>query len=216
MFNIYDRNQALLPEINDAVVIGVGGIGSWTAFLLAIHGIRKLVVIDPDTVEASNLNRTPFMFHHIGVPKVDAIENVIEQFRPLISVEKFKSKWEDINGRIKGRLKYADLIFDFRDIKTPLSVSSRVLVTGGYDGLEFTLHLRPSYKIRKRDNHRGYRVTPSVAPVPFLVAGIAVSAALLMMKSNIEPEDLDEYVSNYTLPGFLNTALGVRIFKEAA
>jgi bacteriocin biosynthesis cyclodehydratase domain-containing protein len=39
------------------VIIGCGGLGSWTAFAIATLGIGELVLVDPDRVDLSNLNR---------------------------------------------------------------------------------------------------------------------------------------------------------------
>jgi hypothetical protein len=58
-------------------VIGLGGTGSPTATLLARSGVGELVLIDPDTVEESNLNRVR------GVRKSDVGDSkahVIERF----------------------------------------------------------------------------------------------------------------------------------------
>jgi bacteriocin biosynthesis cyclodehydratase domain-containing protein len=38
-------------------VLGCGGLGSWAVQALALSGIGRLTLIDPDTVELSNLNR---------------------------------------------------------------------------------------------------------------------------------------------------------------
>ena len=39
------------------VVVGIGGVGSWTAEALARSGVRRLTLIDLDHVSESNFNR---------------------------------------------------------------------------------------------------------------------------------------------------------------
>src|SRR5699024_10003479 len=54
-----DRGIEVQERIKNStvVVIGVGGLGSWVVFYLAQLGIKKLIIIDYDRVEISNLNR---------------------------------------------------------------------------------------------------------------------------------------------------------------
>jgi len=53
------------------IVIGVGGAGSNAIMQLLSMGVRKFVLIDPDIVELSNLNRQIiFSIESIGKPKV--------------------------------------------------------------------------------------------------------------------------------------------------
>jgi tRNA A37 threonylcarbamoyladenosine dehydratase len=40
-----------------AVVVGIGGVGSWTAEALARSGVRRLTLIDMDHISESNINR---------------------------------------------------------------------------------------------------------------------------------------------------------------
>ena len=40
-----------------AIIFGVGGVGSWCAESLVRSGVRRLTMVDPDTVQASNINR---------------------------------------------------------------------------------------------------------------------------------------------------------------
>ena len=55
------------------VVLGCGGLGSWTACGLACAGVGSLVLIDDDRVELSNLNRQLlFTEADLGQLKVDA------------------------------------------------------------------------------------------------------------------------------------------------
>lgn len=55
------------------VLIGAGGTGTWTVSALACLGIGRLILVDDDTVELSNLNRQVlFRSDDVGAAKVDA------------------------------------------------------------------------------------------------------------------------------------------------
>lgn len=54
-------------------IIGAGGLGSNCAMHLVRCGFRNLILIDADTVDASNLNRQSFFARQIGMPKVVAL-----------------------------------------------------------------------------------------------------------------------------------------------
>ena len=50
-------------------ILGLGGLGSNVAVLLARSGIGYLKLVDFDIVEASNLNRQQYRISHIGIKK---------------------------------------------------------------------------------------------------------------------------------------------------
>ena len=50
------QNEVKTHQYNAAIVIGVGGIGSWVAFNLALSGcVEELFIVDPDIVEGSKI-----------------------------------------------------------------------------------------------------------------------------------------------------------------
>lgn len=59
-------------------IAGLGGLGSNVAVSLARIGIGKLVLVDFDRVEVSNLNRQYYFRRHIGMYKTDALREVLE------------------------------------------------------------------------------------------------------------------------------------------
>ena len=64
--------QEKLREIK-VLIVGLGGLGSNMALSLAMLGVCDISVIDPQKLEASNLNRWPFGGRaDIGLPKVRA------------------------------------------------------------------------------------------------------------------------------------------------
>ena len=65
------------------VVVGVGGVGSWTVEALARSGVSKLTLIDLDQVAESNINRQiQALDSTIGMAKVLALQERIAQINP--------------------------------------------------------------------------------------------------------------------------------------
>ena len=77
--NLYDRQKEIVDDCSDesAMVIGVGGIGSWIALDLALIGMGTIILIDSDTVELTNLNRTLFRLSDVGKYKTEALKDLI-------------------------------------------------------------------------------------------------------------------------------------------
>jgi tRNA threonylcarbamoyladenosine dehydratase len=65
------------------VVVGIGGVGSWTVEALARSGVRRLSLIDLDHISESNINRQ--IHAHtatLGQAKVEAMRERIHSFHP--------------------------------------------------------------------------------------------------------------------------------------
>ena len=66
-----------------AVIVGIGGVGSWAAESLARSGVGHITLIDMDVVAESNLNRQVHAtFANLGRNKVDAMRERILSFAP--------------------------------------------------------------------------------------------------------------------------------------
>ena len=80
-------------------VIGVGGVGSWTAEALARSGVAALTLIDLDHVAESNVNRqVQALGSTLGMAKVEALRGRIADIHPgcrVHAVEEFveASNW---------------------------------------------------------------------------------------------------------------------------
>ena len=70
-------------------ILGLGGLGSNVAVLLARSGIGYLKLIDFDVVEASNLNRQQYRISHIGIKKIEAIKTIIKEINPFVEIDTF-------------------------------------------------------------------------------------------------------------------------------
>ena len=76
------------PSGASALVIGAGGLGGPAALVLAAGGVGRLVVVDEDEVETSNLNRQPlFGDADLGKRKAPAAAGRIALLHPSVKVE---------------------------------------------------------------------------------------------------------------------------------
>ncbi len=70
------------------IIVGIGGVGSWTAEALARSGVGNLCLIDMDDICCSNINRQCHALEHtIGQQKVQAMEDRIKQINPACQVD---------------------------------------------------------------------------------------------------------------------------------
>lgn len=83
------QGRALLEGFQKAsvAVCGLGGLGSCIALCLARAGIGKLILIDYDRVELSNLHRQQYKPGQIGLLKTEALAENLKEVNPYIRLE---------------------------------------------------------------------------------------------------------------------------------
>ena len=70
------------------ILFGVGGVGSWCAEALVRSGIAHLTIVDPDWINASNINRQlPATQHTIGELKVGVLKERLLEINPDAHIE---------------------------------------------------------------------------------------------------------------------------------
>jgi bacteriocin biosynthesis cyclodehydratase domain-containing protein len=88
------------------VVLGVGGLGSWTALSLACSGVGELTLVDGDVVELSNLNRQVlYSEEDIGRAKATVAAQALERFNPgvrVVPVARTLGTRAEIAGAVRG------------------------------------------------------------------------------------------------------------------
>ena len=102
-------------------ILGLGGLGSNVAVLLARSGIGFLKLVDFDTVEASNLNRQQYRISHIGIKKTEAMKSIIKEINPFVEVETLDIKVDRENiYSIVGDIEIVVEAFDRAETKAML------------------------------------------------------------------------------------------------
>ena len=61
-------------ESATVAICGLGGLGSNIAFALARAGVGKLILVDFDIVDITNLHRQQYKASQIGMNKTDALK----------------------------------------------------------------------------------------------------------------------------------------------
>jgi sulfur carrier protein ThiS adenylyltransferase len=79
-------------------IAGLGGLGSNVAVSLVRLGIGKLVLVDFDLVEQTNLNRQYYFRRNIGQKKTDALKEILEDISPITQIETKNVYLDDENS----------------------------------------------------------------------------------------------------------------------
>jgi tRNA A37 threonylcarbamoyladenosine dehydratase len=116
MPNEFSRTELLIGaeglaklEASSVAVIGLGGVGSWAAEALARAGLGGLVLVDDDSVCATNVNRQLIAARStIGKPKVEAMRDRVLDINPRIRVEAMRLRYR---ARTAGAILRPDLSY---------------------------------------------------------------------------------------------------------
>lgn len=75
-------------EQSTVMVLGVGGVGSYAAEGLARAGVGRLILVDPETISLSNVNRQIHSLRStVGRYKVEAMQERIADISPTAKVD---------------------------------------------------------------------------------------------------------------------------------
>lgn len=153
------QGKEILEKFQNATVAicGLGGLGSNIAISLARAGIGKLILIDFDKVDVSNLHRQQYKMNQIGMFKTEALISNLKEISPYTKYEIFTTKISEDN--YMDLLKEADVIceaFDNPEAKAMLVNNvlehlpeSYLVVASGMAGMD-TPNIIKTRKIMKR------------------------------------------------------------------
>lgn len=105
------------------LVLGLGGVGSYALESLVRSGIGKLIIVDKDIIDITNLNRQLMTLHsNIGRTKVDVWEDRIKDINPeckIIKINEFITK-DNIDILFKEKIDYIVDACDYMETKKEL------------------------------------------------------------------------------------------------
>ncbi|MGH8212291.1 MAG: tRNA threonylcarbamoyladenosine dehydratase [Rhodanobacteraceae bacterium] len=85
---LYGRDTVARLAQARVAVIGLGGVGSWAAEMLARGGIGSLTLIDGDEVCISNINRQSHALQHtVGWVKVEVLAERLRAINPELHID---------------------------------------------------------------------------------------------------------------------------------
>ncbi len=113
-------------------IAGCGGLGSNCAVALARVGIGKLIIVDFDVIEESNLNRQYYFQNQIGQKKVRCLKGNIYLINPDVEVVDHDMKLD--GGNIPKVFHDCDVIVEAFD----LAEMKNMLIESVYDNLPET------------------------------------------------------------------------------
>ncbi len=137
----------MMTSLTDAsvLVLGLGGIGTWVVEMLARIGIGKLILVDDDRVEVSNIPRQAmFTSRHLNKLKVEVAKRYC---RSVSRNTEVVTHSERINSsrKLAAKLNHVSLVIncaDKPDVDRTNAIVSRAcfekhvphILCGGYDG----------------------------------------------------------------------------------
>lgn len=167
-----------------AVIVGLGGIGSWVALDCALLGYKFLYLIDPDKIELSNLNRTLFKLDQIGQYKVDAIAELIKERRTDVSVLKIPDLLtKDTIGDLPLKSDIFDCTDNLRQRALFKDKKFRNYIKLGYDGFSMTI-IKNDFSSGAWGEDSTYQFVPSFFGSPQIISAIGVISAITETEKN--------------------------------
>lgn len=107
-------------------ICGLGGLGSNIAISLARAGVGKLILIDFDKVDVTNLHRQQYKASQIGRYKTEALSENLKEIAPYVELETHTIRMTEEN--VVELLKEADVICEaFDDAQAKAMLTNTVL-----------------------------------------------------------------------------------------
>ena len=165
-------------------ICGLGGLGSNIAYALARAGIGKLILIDFDRVDVTNLHRQQYKAKQVGKYKTQALAENLKEIAPYIDLITITQKINQDN--FKDLLKNVDVICEaFDDVEAKAMLVNGVLehlpntyliAASGMAGLS-TPNIIKTRKITKRFYLCGDEVSDVSATIGLVAPRVMLCAA---------------------------------------
>lgn len=174
--SLYQRQEELkLNRSKTVTVVGCGGIGYWVAKILAMSGIGKIILYDPDTLEEHNLNRLDIPYRYIGKNKADTTKVAILGIREDCIVYSYHIPFNDMADRTDWVVDCTDNAKAQEENQDIAHKMGAKYFKAGYDGENFGIH---NSVAEFGEDGEGYTIVPSWAVPAMIVAALAVAKVM--------------------------------------
>jgi len=132
-------------EETEFIILGCGAVGSWVADGIARIGGQRFVLVDPDTVALSNLNRSLFTASDVGHAKTTATAKRLRAINGNIMVLEHQESISSSQGLVRMIPQHARQVIvsciDFPSVDVAAGFANRfcverripLIVAGGYN-----------------------------------------------------------------------------------
>jgi len=112
---------------SSVAIMGIGGLGSAVAVALARIGVGRMVLVDFDVVEPTNLNRQHFFIDQIGMAKTEALRETLFRINPHLDIEVLNERLTAKS--IAGKFGKVDVLVECFDDPVMKAQALRVALT---------------------------------------------------------------------------------------
>jgi molybdopterin/thiamine biosynthesis adenylyltransferase len=182
---------------SSVIIVGLGGLGGYVAENLARLGVGKIIGIDPDKFEESNLNRQLLADKgSLGSKKTEKAKERIEKVNPAVEFIGHSSYFDKVDDKIFNT---SDLIFDRLDnasdrflLEEKCTAANKALIHGAIAGWygQITVIWPGTNMFEKIYKKQNKGVEKNIGNLPF---SAAVAASLMaaegikvLLEKNVE------------------------------
>nr|MDO8112195.1 ThiF family adenylyltransferase [Candidatus Sigynarchaeota archaeon] len=160
--------DATLLKKSTIFIAGVGALGCEIAKDLALAGVGKLILVDLDTIETSNLSRQLlFRMEDIGKPKAEIAAKRVKELNPSVDVEFHFKKIQELPLEMYEKCDVIIAALDNVQARFDLNViarrAKRPMIEGGTVGFEGHVQVIVPQGAKFLDETACYRC---VVPIP--------------------------------------------------
>lgn len=140
----YDEDYKKIQD-KTVLVLGAGALGCYISLSLSMYGVKKLILVDYDIIESSNLNRQIlYSESDVGKEKINVLSEKIHKYNSDVQLVPVSIKIASVEDLEKIVAEYGSIDFIVKAIDTPIDIIKIVnqfavshklpYVSGGFNG----------------------------------------------------------------------------------
>jgi len=198
-FELFE-NSPEMPELKSSnlLIAGFGTGGCWEAPVYSCFKVNGMKIVDPDYIEATNLNRQWLFYCSVGKWKVEVGKKRLKLINPSLKIKAYKKRFEDlrdfvfkdVNAIVEGvdnfetryEILKKSLKFKIPYVSSGVTFDSARVVTtypGKTKDLEEVLGISRLIKIKKASC--AWERNPSIVTTNIIASALSISETLKVL-----------------------------------